>query len=92
MLADVYTIHGIKSAWREQGILLQCILDFELSSSHKLGSKYLSREVDCVRWFPAAFLANGAFMVTRAGLELVTPALRVLTLSHYTGNGVYTSK
>ena len=33
------------------------------------------REVDFMRWFPAAFLANGAFIVIRGGIELTTPAL-----------------
>ena len=28
-----------------------------------------------LRWFPVAFLANGVFIVTSAGFELITPVL-----------------
>ena len=34
-----------------------------------------SRGVDFVKWFPVAFLTNGAFIVTQAGFELATPAI-----------------
>ena len=37
------------------------ILDFELSRNQRQGSGFVSREVEFMRWFPVAFLANGVF-------------------------------
>ena len=44
---------------------------------------FFSREVDSVRWFPVAFLANSAFIVIHAGFEPTTPVLRVHTFYQY---------
>ena len=35
----------------------------------------ISREMEFMRWFPAAFLANGVLKVTYGGIELTTPVL-----------------
>ena len=35
----------------------------------------LAREVEFMRWFPVAFLTNGAFKVTHGGRELKIPVL-----------------
>ena len=37
--------------------------------------KFFSREIDFMRYFPVAFLANGIFIVTHAGFELTTAIL-----------------
>ena len=44
---------------------------------------YFSRKVEFTRWFPVAFLANGVLKVTRGGIELTTPVLRVRMLNYY---------
>ena len=36
-----------------------------------------------MRCFPVAFLANGVFIVTHGGIELITPVLLVCMLNHY---------
>ena len=38
-------------------------------------ARNFSREVELMRWFPAAFLTNGVFIVTPVGIELMTPVL-----------------
>ena len=43
-----------------------------------------SREEDFMRWFPVAFPSNCAFVMTWAGFELATTALRVRSLNQYT--------
>ena len=42
-----------------------------------------AREVDFMRWFPVAFLTDGVFIVTRAGIELTTLVLWLCMLNHY---------
>ena len=54
---------------------LYCIHDFEHSRSQRQGSEFFLGEVDFMRWFPVAFLTNGAFIVRHRGIELTTPAL-----------------
>ena len=44
----------------------------------------ISREVEFMRWFPAAFLTNGVLKMTHGGIELTTPVLLVRLLNHYT--------
>ena len=52
-------------------IMLCCILDFERGRKKRQDSEF-SREEDFIRWFPVAFLANVAVIVTGVGSELTT--------------------
>ena len=36
-----------------------------------------------MRWFPVDFLANGVFIMTRAGFELTTSVLRARPLNYF---------
>ena len=55
--------------------ILRCILDFERTRNQRQGSKFFSREVEFMRWFPVAFLTNDVFTVTHGGIKLTTPVL-----------------
>ena len=44
---------------------MRCLLDFERNRSQRQGSEFVSREVEFMRWFPVAFLTNGAVIVSK---------------------------
>ena len=46
---------------------------FKRSRDQRQGSEFLSRKLDFVRWSFVAFLSSGVFIITRAGIELITP-------------------
>ena len=59
------------------------ILDFVRSRNQRQGSRVFSREVEFMKGFPVAFLANGVLQVTHGGIELTIPVLLIGMLSNY---------
>ena len=60
---------------------------FKRSRSQRQGSGF-SRDVNFMRWFPVALLANSVFIATRAGFEPATPVLRVRMPNQYTATSL----